>query len=127
MQGSPLALPDTMADKDVGIVYTSPIDTLRKTGDLQKIQTVREYMMSAAQTNPEVIEKMDVDSELDTVLDVVDAPRKIFRTDDELAALRQQKAQQAQMQQQMAMAESMAKTAKDATPAMEAMNAVANG
>ena len=127
MQGSALELPETMADKDVGIVYTSPLDAFRRTGNLEKMQVVREYLMTAAQTTPEILDKIDPDTEADRVLESVDAPREMFRTDDEVAALRQQRAQQNQMQQQMMMAESMAKTAKDATPAVEAMNAVANG
>ena len=120
--GSPLAPPESMFGQSVGVKFTGPLARLRRMQELQGVQSVMEIAgMLANAGKVEALDKIDADETLDFAQETVGAPRKMFKTDDEVAAERQARAQQMEMQAQAAMAESMARTAKDATPAVQAM------
>jgi hypothetical protein len=77
-----------------------------------------------AQYGPEVagdiLDRIDHDETLELVREIRGAPRKMFRTDEEVAQRRQAREQQAANQAGLMATESLAKAAGQATPAIQA-------
>lgn len=120
-QGSPLAPPDTMIGKNVGVKFTGPLAQLRRMKEMQGIEAVLGLAGQIGQFNAEAMDNIDFDETLEMAREIRGAPRKMFRLDEEKIAIRQQRAQQAEQAAQMQMMQGMAQTARDATPAMQAM------
>lgn len=116
--GSPLEPPDSVAGKEIGIRYTAPIDKLRRYGDLEAIQLVRNEMLQTAQTHQEILDNLDADETWDAIMDIVDPPRRISYSPDERDKIRAEKAKQMQMAQQLQMAREGAAAAKDGAQAL---------
>lgn len=128
-QGSPLEPPPSLDGKNIGVKFTGPLANLRRMRELQGMNTVLELagaLANYSQDPTEVLDRIDVDESLELAREIQGAPRKMFRTDEEVAARRQAKAQAQEQAAAMQMMQSMAQTAKDATPAMQAL-AQANG
>ena len=107
-QRSPLALPKSLADQNIGAKFTSPLDKLRKLGEAQAATQV---VLSAAQMEgirPGSFDKIAVDDYLDYLQDTYGAPRLIMTDDQTLAEVRGARAEAANAQ---AAAEDAARTA----------------
>jgi hypothetical protein len=75
-----------------------------------------------------VLDKFDVDEAVDQTAKMLGAPASIVRSDEDVAALRQQRAEQQQAMEQMAAAQQMAQTANQGAGAMkQAGDAAASG
>lgn len=121
--GAELAAPETLIDKEFSAVSQSPLDRLRRSGELIGAQEVMQTAMTMAQAGkPEALEKINGEKLVDLVADIRGAPREIFHTDDELEAMRAAREEQASMQEGLAAAGQAAKVAKDGAPAMEKIN-----
>lgn len=117
-QGSPLAPPDSIIGKNVGVSFTGPLARLRRMQELQGVESILALAgQLAASGVPDAMDRVDTDESLEIAREIRGAPRKMFRTDEEVAAMREERARQAEQQANAAMAESMAKTVKDAAPA----------
>lgn len=128
-QGSPLEPPASMDGKNVGVKFTGPLANMRRMRELQGMEMVLNVagMLAQYSQNPaEMLERIDTDETLELTREIQGAPRKMFRTDEEVANLREARAQQQEQMAAMQMMQGMAATAKDATPALQAM-AQANG
>jgi len=127
--GSPLEPPVSMDGKNVGVKFTGPLANMRRMRELQGMEMVLNIagMLAQYKQDPtEVLERIDTDETLELTREIQGAPRKMFRTDEEVAKLREGRAQQQEQMAAMQMMQGMAATAKDATPALQAM-AQANG
>lgn len=97
-RGSPLEMPDSMADKNVSPGFSSPLDRLRRMGELVGVQRLIETgtMLAAGDPNriAEIFSRFDNDEILETAQEVLGAPVKTLRSRDEANASRQQGAQQ---------------------------------
>ncbi len=127
--GSPLEPPASMDGKNVGVKFTGPLANMRRMRELQGMQSVMEVAGMLAQYSQDpsdVLDRIDQDETLELTREIRGAPRKMFRTDAEMAQRREAKAQQQEQMAALQMAQGMAQTAKDATPAMQAL-AQANG
>lgn len=100
--------PPELLGKDVKVTYISQLAQAQKVIGVSPINEVANFVAGLAQIEPSVIDKFDADECVDQFLEAVGAPPKIVRSDDEVAQMRQAKAQQAaqQMQLQTAMASS---------------------
>lgn len=128
-QGSPLEPPASMDGKNVGVKFTGPLANMRRMRELQGMEMVLNVagMLAQYSQNPaEMLERIDTDETLELTREIQGAPRKMFRSDEEVAKLREGRAQQQEQLAAMQMMQGMAATAKDATPALQAM-AQANG
>lgn len=127
--GSPLEPPASMDGKNIGVKFTGPLANMRRMRELQGMQSVLEVAGMLAQYSPDpsdLLDRIDQDETLELTREIRGAPRKMFRTDEEMAQRRAAKAQQQEQMAALQMAQGMAQTAKDATPAIQAM-AQANG
>lgn len=84
--GSPLELPDSMADRDVTPVFNSPLDRLRRMSELIGMQRLVEFATLIAGGDPakgaEIMARFDVDEMLETAQDILGAPVKVLKSRD---------------------------------------------
>lgn len=100
--GSPLAMPDSMADQEVSPVFTSPLDRLRRMSELIGMQRLVEFATMLAGGDPnkgaEIMARLDVDEMLERAQEILGAPASSLRSRDAANADRDS---QGQMQQGM--------------------------
>lgn len=95
--GSPLAMPDSMAKKSVTPQFSSPLDRLRRMSELVGMQRLVEFALLMAGGNPEIgakiMARFDMDEMLDAAQDILGAPVKVLRDKEAANADRDQSAQ----------------------------------
>ncbi len=124
--GSPLEPPASIGGKNVGVKFTGPLARMRRMAELQGMERVLQMASVVGQYDPSTLARIDGDEVLELSREIGGAPRKMFKTDEEVAQIREAQARQQEQAAAMQMAQGMASAAKDATPAMQAM-AQANG
>lgn len=97
---SPLAMPESMANRDVSPTFTSPLDRLRRMGELVGMQQLIQFVGLLAQAKPDIVERLDPDEMLETAQEILGAPVKSLRDREAAAPARDQLAN---MQQTMGM------------------------
>lgn len=103
--GSPLEMPDSMADQSVSPSFSSPLDRLRRMGELVGMQRLVEFAMMLAGGDPQqmasVLARFDIDEMLDRAQDILGAPVEILKDVETANGERQQQGQMAQVMQQL--------------------------
>lgn len=108
--------PQEMSKQPMKVEYTSIIAQAQKALSAGGIEQFTGYALRLREANPEdpsILDKVNFDEALDHYGDDLTLPPGIVRDDDEVAKLRQQRAQQQAKQQQMAAMEQASKTAKN--------------
>ena len=114
--------PESLQGQAVDIEYVSPLARSQKTGDVQAILRSLEIISPLAQMMP-VMDYLDSDKLVKHITDVLGVPRKILRSDQEVASIRQQQAEAQQQQAQMDQASQMAEAGGKAAPLLKELNA----
>lgn len=100
-QGSPLELPDSANKRNVAPSFTSPLDRLRRMGELVGMRRLIEFAGGLSFQDPqrigEIAARFDVDEMLENAQDILGAPVKSLRGRDETNADRQTGQQQNQL------------------------------
>lgn len=78
-EGSPLELPATMANADVSPVFNSPLDRLRRMGELVGMQRLVEFVTMVEQLKPGSAARLDVDEMIEAAQTILGAPAKTLR------------------------------------------------
>ena len=91
--GSPLAPPPTLAGSTINVRFTSPLDRQRRMADIQGVQATLEMAGQLAAVDPAVIDRIDADESLNIAQKTFGAPRRMLKGDDEVAAMRLERAQ----------------------------------
>jgi hypothetical protein len=120
-QGSPLEPPQSMVGADISVQFTGPLARLRRMQELQGMESVLGVAERIAQYNPDVLDEVDMHETLELTREISGAPRKMLKTDDEVAAIREGKAQQMEQQAALMATEQLAGAAGKATPAIRAI------
>lgn len=103
--GSPLELPDSMQGADVAPQFTSPLDRLRRMGELVGMQRVIELTLQLMQVRPDIVNRLDPDSMIETAVDILGAPVRMLRPVEEGNAEQEQAAQLEQVMGALGIAE----------------------
>lgn len=111
---SPLLPPKSLNNRSTQSKFASPLDRLRRSGELVGIQRTLEIMLPLANTNPEVMDNFDEDEIAIVTREITGAPSRILRTKDKRDEMRKGRDQQ----KQLAAAGEMAKIAKDGGAAL---------
>lgn len=101
--GSPLALPDSLADKNLSPTFNSPLDRLRRMAEVVGMTRLLEFVQALENVRPGTAERLDVDEMLDTAQEVLGAPAKTLRPKDEAQAGRAQQGNVMQTAQMLQM------------------------
>lgn len=109
--------PQVLADLPLKIEYTSILAQAAKAAAVGSIERTVQFVAGVAQAtgDPSVMDKLDADQVVDEYTTAVGGPASIIRSDDAVASIRADRAQQ-QRQQQLAAA---AQPLKDATQALK--------
>ncbi len=112
--------PPELQGGELKIEFVSILAQAQKSAGVSSVQQVLSFAGGAAQMNPAVLDKLDLDEAVDQVADMLGVSA-IIRPDEAVAELRARREQQAQQMQQMqmmqagiGMAGGAAKAAKDA-------------
>lgn len=108
--------PEELQGEDLRVKYVSMLAQAQRAVGTQAIDRLAGFVMSAAQANPEVLDKFDFDQAVDEYGDMLGTNPKIVRPDDDVEEIRQQRAQMQQAamaQEQAAQAAQSAKTLSD--------------
>lgn len=123
--GAALEPPASLANRDVRPAFNSPLDRLRRSGELIGIQRTLEVLTPLAQFKPEVLDRIDEDAIVELAQEINGAPRKMLRTPEGVAAIREQRAQAGQIQQLQQGAEAVGaagEAAQKAVPGAQMVN-----
>lgn len=100
--GSPLALPESLMGREISPEWTSPLDRLRRMGDLVGMQRLATFAgeLAAGLQRPEIAKRVNADEMLDHARDILGAPVDTLHSKEEIA---EQGAQGGQMEQLLGM------------------------
>lgn len=118
--GSPLEPPESLRGEDFGARFTAPLDRLRRGNEAVAIQRTYETagQIAAAKQDPTIFDKFDDDTAIEHIQQINGAPRDIFRTDEEVAEIRQQRADAQAQQAAIEQAQAAGEAANEAIPAI---------
>ena len=122
--GAVLAPPQTLMGRNIKSKFNSPLDRMRRAGELIGIQRTLEVVGPLAQIDPGVLDNFDTDEIVKLAQEINGAPKKILRKPEDVDAIRQQREQQAQAQQALAAAQQAGQAADSLTkgaPAVQGM------
>lgn len=111
-------VPEVLQNLPIKVEYTSILAQAMKASGLASIERATMFVANSAAAFPDVLDKYDADAAVDAVLDATGAPAAMFRDEDQVAAIREQRAQQQRQQQLMAAAPAVAQGAQ----AIKALN-----
>lgn len=93
--------PKELAGMDLRVEYTSILAQAQKALGVSSIERAVGFAGNLAGMNPEVLDKLDMDQTLDEYAAMIGVPPTMLRSDDQIAQIRQQRAE-AQAQQAQA-------------------------
>ena len=92
-----------MQDPQYEIDLISQLAQAQRRSELNSLMTGLQLVGSMAESAPSVLDKIDTDQVVDTAWEIIGAPMKVLRDDEQLDVMREQKAAMAKQQQEMAM------------------------
>ena len=113
--------PLALQGRTIDIEYVSPLARSQRTGDVQAIMRSLEILGPLAQMMP-VFDYLDTDKLVKHITDVLGVPRKVLRSDQEVANIRQQQAEMAQQQAELQEAQQVAEAGGKAAPLLKELN-----
>jgi hypothetical protein len=109
--------PDEMNGAPVQIEFVSLLTQMQRVVGASAIERTVNFALGLGQAVPDVVDKIDLDQAVDEYARIVGAPPSIVRSDEDVEAMREAKAQARQMQEMAA----MAPAAKQGADAMKSM------
>ena len=126
--GSPLEPPQTLDGGTPTPTFNSPLDRARRSGEVVGIrQTLEIAGVMAQMGKTEALDRIDEDAVLDITQEVSGAPRKMFRPDEQVQAMREARAQQQQMAATVAGVQAAGDAGQAAIPAIDMAKKMAEG
>jgi hypothetical protein len=116
--------PDFMRQSDIEIEYVSPLAKAQKQGDIQAALRMIELFTPLSQIDPSSMDYIDIDGMSKYLLKTLSVPATTIRGDEEVAQLREQRAEQPRQQMQSQETMHFMEAAGPAAPALEAAGAV---
>ena len=113
--------PASLRDGDIDIEYVSPLAKAQRSGDVQSILQMIEFLAPLTQIDQSVLDYLDVDGMAKHIIRVTGTPATVVRGEGEVAQLREQRAAQAAQQAELQTMQSLATTAGEAAPALRAV------
>ena len=113
--------PRGMQGRGLRVDYVSPVARAQKTQQLFSFTRLLEALVPLAQIKPEVFDNINPDGTMRWAAKLLDAPLETLFTTDQVAAQREEKAQQQQQMLEVSKGRELAATAKDAATAAATM------
>jgi hypothetical protein len=94
---------ELIGDPSYQIDYVSQLAQSQKRSEMTALMSALNVTAQIAEFQPEALDKISADKTIDSVFDITGAPVKILRTDNEVQAIRENRATQQAQANQMAM------------------------
>ena len=121
------APPPELAQSGLQIEFISILAQAQKQAGLAGINGTVAFAGQVSGMHPEILDKINFDEALDQVAEMNGVPPKLLRSDEDVAQIRQQRAEQMAQQQQMAQMAQAAGLARQGAAAMKDAGAAAGG
>jgi hypothetical protein len=105
--------PESIAGEELKVEYISVMAQAQKLVGVGTVERFAGFVGQAATFQPEILDKVDFDQMVDVYGDMTSVQPSIIRTDEAVAEMRQQRAQEQQQAQQMEMAQQGSQAAKN--------------
>ncbi|CAB5079608.1 Head-to-tail connector protein, podovirus-type [uncultured Caudovirales phage] len=122
--GAALEPPASIAGRNIKSSFNSPLDRMRRAGELIGIERTIQTIGPLAQIDPSVMDNFDNDEIVKLAQEINGAPKKILRKPEDIAQIRQQRDQQMQAQQALAAAQQAGQAATGLTKGAPAVQGV---
>ena len=109
--------PEVIVGRSIEIEYISVLAQAQKMVGLSGLERFTQYAGGVAQLSPEAMDRFNPEEAVFAYGKMIGVPGTVIRTTEQVAALRQQRAEEAAMAQQMAMIQATAAAAKDGAAA----------
>lgn len=96
-------VPEALSDVDLKIEFVSILTQMQRMVGIGQIERTAGFVGNLAAAFPEATDKLNVDEMIDEYADRAGTPSKIIRSDDDVAAIRESRAQAQQAEQMAAM------------------------
>ena len=110
--------PEDLGGKLLQVEYISILAQAQRMVGLDGIERLAGFVGQMAQLNPAVLDKLDMDEAVDQYAKKLGVPAVVVVSDENVAAIREQRAQQQAQMEQMAAAQQMAQTAQQSAGAV---------
>jgi hypothetical protein len=118
-----LAAPKSIQGESVGAKFTSPLNRMRRANQVVAMERlfIQAGQMAQATGDMGIMDKLDTDAVLDEMQEILGAPRRVIRSDDEIQQLRAQRQQMMAAQQAIAGVQGAGAAAQDAAAGLDAI------
>tara|TARA_R100001509_G_scaffold165661_1_gene148682 strand:- start:2561 stop:4198 length:1638 start_codon:yes stop_codon:yes gene_type:complete len=116
------AAPPMLREGNIDIEYVSPLAKAQRTGDIQGILQMIEFLMPLMQLDQGVADYLDMDGLAKHIIKVTGTPAAVVRGEGEVAGIRENRAAAMQQEQELMAAQQVASAAGDAAPALRAVD-----
>ena len=114
--------PEMLGDGDIDIEYVSPLAKAQKTGEATSIMRMFEMLMPLGQIDQSIMDYVDFDGLVKHVTKSLGVPATVLRGENEVAQLREERAEQQAAEQEVQGARMAAEAAGNAAPALRAIS-----
>jgi hypothetical protein len=114
--------PESLRDGSIDIEYVSPLAKAQRTGDIQGILQMIEFLMPLMQIDQGIVDYLDFDGLAKHIIKVTGTPASVVRGDGQVAGIREQRSEQQAAQAEMAQAQQISEVAGNAAPAIRAVD-----
>jgi hypothetical protein len=123
--GAVLEPPPSLAGRNLRPSFKGPLDRLRRSGEAIGIARTFEGAAPLFEADPSLLDKIDGDAVLEILQEVNGAPKRMFRTDDQVAEIRAQREQAQQAMQTAELAKTAGEAASKGLPAIQQLSQLA--
>ena len=116
------AAPPVLRDGKINIEYVSPLAKAQRTGDVQGILQMIEFLMPLMQLDQGVADYLDMDGLAKHIIKVTGTPATVVRGEGEVSGIRENRAAAMQQEQELMAAQQVASAAGEAAPALRAVD-----
>jgi hypothetical protein len=116
--------PPMLHEGNIAIEYVSPLARAQRTGDIQGILQMIEFLMPLMQLDQGVADYLDMDGLAKHIIKVTGTPATVVRGDGEVAGIRENRARAMQAEAELSAGVQMATAAGDAAPAIRAVDEI---
>lgn len=125
--GNPKDVPQELIDKKVEFKFKNPLVEASEKIKGSMLQEAIGIISQVMAIDPDASMVLDTNSSMRDALDGIGSPRDWFKTEEEVAAMKEAKQEQAQMQNMMAQIQQGAQTAQDVGKAGQELQAINMG
>ena len=105
-------IPEVLSDQEMDIIYISPLAKAQRESEIYSVEAFLNDVGLIAQAKPEVLDVINGDAAVDVIAEIRGVNPKLLNDKQDVAKVREQRAQQVEMQNRIALAQQGAEAVK---------------